>query len=78
MYPLAAKLSTSREARKHRVVTDTVHQHDAKVRLQLRLYIQQQSIYRALFFVIDSYADSSWRKIHVWAMEGRDVTLRLY
>eukprot|EP01084_Bolivina_argentea_P156243 272288_1 len=35
VYPLAAKLSTSREARKHRIVTDTVHQHDAKILLQI-------------------------------------------
>ncbi len=33
--PLAAKLSTSREARKHRVVTETVHQYDSKILLQI-------------------------------------------
>ncbi len=69
VYPLAAKLSTSREARKHRIVTDTVHQHDAKVPYKFGLYIQQP-IYRTLSFVVDSFADSSWRKIHLWAMEG--------
>ncbi len=81
MYPLAAKLSTSREARKHRIVTDRVHQHDAKVPYKLKLYIQQP-IYRTLSFVVDSYADSSWRKIHLWAMEGtggeRGILLHSY
>ncbi len=35
VYPFAAKLSTSREARKHRIVTETVHQHDTKILLQI-------------------------------------------
>lgn len=35
VYPLAAKLTSSREARAHREVTDAVHQHDAKICMQV-------------------------------------------
>ena len=34
-YPKAAKLTTKKEMNKHRVVTDTVHQYDSKIVLQI-------------------------------------------
>ena len=33
--PFASKLTTSQEARKHRIITDAVHQHDGKIALQI-------------------------------------------
>lgn len=35
LYPFASKLTTHREARRHRVVTRAVHEHDGKIALQL-------------------------------------------
>ncbi len=35
LYPFSSKLTTHREARNHRVVTQAVHEHDGKIALQL-------------------------------------------
>ncbi|KOX28747.1 2,4-dienoyl-CoA reductase [Saccharothrix sp. NRRL B-16348] len=35
LYPFASKLTTHREARNHRVITEAVHEHDGKIALQL-------------------------------------------
>ena len=35
LYPFASKLTTHREARDHRVITQAVHEHEGKIALQL-------------------------------------------
>ncbi len=60
MYPFAAKLTTSGEVRKHKIVTEAVHRHDSKVTqklIEIVHYVASQqhyvySVYPTLYLLL--------------------------